>query len=51
MRSINGDRNKHKQQDHHPGKHPGQTPAPAGAEVDHGLADHRAAAHAAERTR
>ena len=37
-----------KQQDHHPGHHARQSPTAAGAEVDHGLADHRAAAHAAE---
>jgi len=38
----------HKQQNHHTGGHAGQSPAPAGAEVNHGLADHRAPAHAAE---
>ena len=38
----------HEQQDHHPGHHARKAATPAGAEVDHGLPDHRAAAHAAE---
>ncbi|MNR12259.1 hypothetical protein D3C85_1286030 [compost metagenome] len=36
------------QQNRDTGHYAGQAPAPTGTEVDHGLADHRATAHAAE---
>lgn len=41
----------HEQQNHHPGHHPRQPPPAIGAEVDHRLPDHRAAAHAAAQAR